>query len=185
MRPAGGAGPAIRRPGWRRRILRRCGHDRRKPDGRLTRARYRKCLSLLLDCRMTEKSPRKGTPRPHLRGLTKHTRPASGTPAGGAGIGGPANGAGRPPGIGPTSAETLAGRARNALIADRAFERVDQAFAMIDLVLANDAHPQAFAAAKYILDRVAGTPGASVTVAEESPSTVYFRWASEEEPTRA
>ena len=134
---------------------------------------------------MTEKSPHKGTPRPHLRGLTKHTRPASGTPAGGDGIGGPANGAGRAPGIGPTSAEVLSGRARNALIADRAFERVEAAFAVLDAVLANDAHPQAFAAAKYVLDRVAGTPAASVTVTEEAPSVVYFRWAFEEEPTRS
>ena len=106
-------------------------------------------------------------------------------PAKGAGLHGPAKGAGRRPGVGPTSAETLAGRARNALIADRAFERVEAAFAVLDAVLANDAHPQAFAAAKYVLDRVAGTPGASVTVAEESPSVVTFRWASEEEPTRA
>ena len=134
---------------------------------------------------MTEKSPHKGTPRPHLRGLTKHTRPASGTPAGGAGIGGPANGAGRAPGIGPTSAETLAGRARNALIADQALARVDIAFATIDLVLADPAHPQAFAAAKYIIDRIAGTPAASVTVTEDTPSVVYFRWASEAESTRS
>ena len=134
---------------------------------------------------MTEKPPRKGTPRPHLRGLTKHTRPASGIPAGGVGIGGPANGAGRRPGIGPTSAETLAGRARNALIADEAFARVDLAFAVLDAVLANDAHPQAFAAARYVLDRVAGTPGASLTVAEDTPSVVTFRWMPEEEPTRA
>ena len=134
---------------------------------------------------MTEKSPRKGTPRPHLRGLTKHTRPASGTPAGGAGIGGPANGAGRAPGIGPTSAEVLSGRARNQMISDLAMKRVDQAFAVIDAVLANDAHPQAFAAAKYIIDRIGGTPSVSVTVAEESPSVVTFRWMPEEEPTLA
>ena len=38
---------------------------------------------------------------------------------------------------------------------------------------------------KYVIDRVAGTPGASVAVTEESPSVVYFRWASEEEPTRS
>ena len=134
---------------------------------------------------MTEKSPHKGTPRPHLRGLTKHTRPASGTPAGGAGIGGPANGAGRAPGIGPTSAEVLSGRARNQMIADQAFARVDQAFAMIDLVLADATHPQGFAAAKYVIDRIAGTPSASVTIAEESPSTVTYRWMPEEEPTRS
>ena len=128
---------------------------------------------------MTEKSPRKGTPRPHLRGLTKHTRPASGTPAGGAGIGGPANGAGRAPGIGPTSAEVLSGRARNQMISDLAMKRVDLAFAALDRVLADDAHPQGFAVAKYILDRVAGTPAASVTVTEESPSVVTYRWLPE------
>jgi hypothetical protein len=134
---------------------------------------------------MTEKPPRKGTPRPHLRGLTKHTRPASGIPAGGVGIGGPANGAGRRPGIGPTSAETLAGRARNVLIADMALARIDQAFAVLDRVLADDAHPQGFAAAKYILDRVAGTPAASVTVTEDLPSVVTYRWATEELSTRS
>ena len=134
---------------------------------------------------MTEKSPRKGTPRPHLRGLTKHTRPASGTPAGGAGIGGPANGAGRAPGIGPTSAEVLSGRARNQMISDLAMKRVDLAFAALDLVLADPAHPQAFAVAKYIIDRIAGTPAASVTVTEDTPSVVYFRWASEAESTRS
>ena len=134
---------------------------------------------------MAEKSPRKGTPRPHLRGLTKHTRPASGTPAGGAGIGGPANGAGRAPGIGPTSAEVLSGRARNQMISDLAMKRVDQAFAVIDAVLADTTHPQGFAAAKYIIDRIAGTPAASVAVTEESPSVVTFRWMPEEEPTRA
>ena len=134
---------------------------------------------------MSEQSPRKGTPRPHLRGLTRNTKPAAGGPANGPGIGGPANGPGRAPGIGATAAVTLAGRARNALISDLAWERVAAAFAVLDLVLANDAHPQAFAAAKYVIDRVAGTPGASVTVTEESPSTVYFRWAPEEESTRA
>ena len=71
------------------------------------------------------------------------------------------------------------------MIADQALARVDIAFATIDLVLADPAHPQAFAAAKYVLDRVAGTPSASVTIAEESPSVVYFRWASEEESSRA
>ena len=106
-------------------------------------------------------------------------------PANGAGIGGPARGAGRAPGIGPTAAETAAGRARNQMIADLAMERIDQAFATIDRVLADDAHPQGFAAAKYVLDRVAGTPSASVTVTEEAPSTVTFRWMPEDEPTRA
>ena len=134
---------------------------------------------------MTEKPPRKGTPRPHLRGLTKHTRPASGIPAGGVGIGGPARGAGRAPGVGPTSEEVLSGRARNALIADMALARIDQAFAALDRVLADAAHPQAFAAAKYVLDRVAGTPGASLTVAEDTPSVVTFRWMPEELSSRS
>ena len=134
---------------------------------------------------MTEKSPRKGTPRPHLLEVTKHTRPASGIPAGGAGIGGPARGAGRAPGVGPTSEEVLSGRARNQMIADMAMERVTAAFAVIDRVLADDAHPQGFAAARYVLDRVAGTPSASVTIAEDVPSVVTFRWMPEEEPTRA
>jgi len=128
---------------------------------------------------VTEKPPRKGTPRPHLRGLTQHTRPASGTPAGGDGIGGPANGVGRAPGVGATSAEVLSGRARNALISDLALERVGAAMARIDRVLGDDAHPQGFAAARYVLDRVAGTPGASVTIAEESPSVVTYRWLPE------
>tara|TARA_R110000822_G_scaffold132056_1_gene269188 strand:- start:5146 stop:5553 length:408 start_codon:yes stop_codon:yes gene_type:complete len=128
---------------------------------------------------VTEKPPRKGTPRPHLRGLTKHTRPASGTPAGGDGIGGPARGASRAPGVGATSTEILSGRARNALIADLAMERVVAAMARIDATLADDAHPQAFAAARYVLDRVAGTPAASVTVTEETPSVVTYRWLPE------
>ena len=106
-------------------------------------------------------------------------------PAGGPGIGGPARGAGRAPGIGATSAETLAGRARNQLIADLAWERVAAAFAVLDLVLASDAHPQAFAAARYVLDRIAGTPSASISIAEDVPSTVTYRWMPEEEPTRA
>ena len=125
---------------------------------------------------MTEKPPRKGSPRPHLRGLTQHTRPASGTPAGGDGIGGPANGVGRAPGVGATSAEVLSGRARNALISDLALARVAAAMARIDRVLGDDAHPQGFAAARYVIDRVAGTPAASVTVTEEAPSVVTYRW---------
>ena len=111
-----------------------------------------------------------------MRGLTQHTRPASGTPAGGDGIGGPANGAGRAPGIGATSTEILSGRARNALISDLALERVGAAMARIDRVLGDDAHPQGFAAARYVIDRVAGTPAASVTVTEEAPSVVTYRW---------
>ena len=71
------------------------------------------------------------------------------------------------------------------MIADLAMERVDRAFAVIDAVLADAAHPQGFAAARYVIDRVAGTPSASVTIAEESPSTVYFRWATEAESTRS
>ena len=71
------------------------------------------------------------------------------------------------------------------MIADLAMERIDQAFATIDRVLADDAHPQAFAAARYVIDRVAGTPAASVTVAEESPSVVTFRWMPEELSTRS
>ena len=130
---------------------------------------------------MSDKPPRqRRAPPPNRQPGGKDYRPANG-----AGIGGPARGAGRRPGIGPTSAEVLAGRARNAMIADQALARVDIAFATIDLVLADPAHPQAFAAAKYVLDRVAGTPSASVTIAEESPSVVYFRWASEEESSRA
>ena len=125
---------------------------------------------------MTENPPRKGSPRPHLRGLTQHTRPASGTPAGGDGIGGPANGAGRAPGVGATSAEILSGRARNALISDLALERVGAAMARIDAVLSDGVHPHAFAAARYVIDRVAGTPAASVTVTEEAPSVVTYRW---------
>ena len=66
------------------------------------------------------------------------------------------------------------------MIADLAMERVDRAFAVIDAVLADAAHPQGFAAAKYVLDRVAGTPGASLTVAEDTPSVVTFRWMPEE-----
>ena len=130
---------------------------------------------------MSDKPPRKPrAPPPNRQPGGKDYRPANG-----AGIGGPARGAGRAPGVGPTSAEVLAGRARNAMIADLAMERIDQAFATIDRVLADDAHPQGFAAAKYILDRIAGTPSASVTVAEESPSVVTFRWMPEEAPTRA
>ena len=128
---------------------------------------------------MSDKPPRKRAPPPNRQAGGKDYRPATG-----AGIGGPARGAGRAPGIGPTSAETQAGRARNALIADEAFARVDLAFAVLDAVLANDAHPQAFAAAKYVIDRVAGTPGASVMIAEDTPSVVTFRWMPEEEPTR-
>ena len=78
----------------------------------------------------------------------------------------------------------MSGRARNALISDLALERVGAAMARIDATLANDAHPQAFAAARYVLDRIAGTPAASVTIAEDVPSTVTFRWMPEEEPTR-
>ena len=129
---------------------------------------------------MTDKPPRKRAPPPNRRPGGKDYRPA-----GGAGIGGPARGAGRAPGIGPTAAETQAGRARNALIADLAFERVEAAFAALDRVLADDAHPQAFAAARYVIDRVAGTPSASISIAEESPSTVYFRWAPEELSSRS
>ena len=130
---------------------------------------------------MINEPPRKPrAPPPNRQPGGKDYRPANG-----AGIGGPAKGAGRRPGIGPTAAEVLSGRARNALIADLAMERVDLAFAVIDAVLADPAHPQGFAAAKYVIDRVAGTPGASVAVTEESPSVVYFRWASEEEPTRS
>ena len=65
------------------------------------------------------------------------------------------------------------------MIADLAMERIDQAFAVLDRVLADDAHPQGFAAAKYVLDRVAGTPAASVTVTEEAPSVVTYRWLPE------
>jgi len=79
----------------------------------------------------------------------------------------------------------MAGRARNQMIADLAMERVTAAFAVIDRVLADAGHAQSFAAAKYIRDRIAGTPGASLTVAEEAPSVVTYRWAPEEEPTRA
>ena len=129
---------------------------------------------------MSDEPPRKRAPPPNRQPGGSDYRPATG-----AGLHGPARGAGRAPGIGATSAETLAGRARNALIADEAFARVASAFAVIDAVLANDAHPQAFAAAKYVIDRVAGTPGASVTIAEETPSVVTFRWMPEEEPTHA
>jgi hypothetical protein len=71
------------------------------------------------------------------------------------------------------------------LIADLAWERVAAAFAVLDLVLASDAHPQAFAAAKYVIDRIAGTPAASVTVAEDTPSVVTYRWMPEAESTRS
>ena len=125
---------------------------------------------------MTDKPPRKPrAPPPNRQPGGKDYRPATG-----AGLHGPARGAGRAPGIGATSAETLAGRARNQMIADLAMERVDRAFAVIDAVLADAAHPQGFAAAKYVLDRVAGTPGASLTVAEDTPSVVTFRWMPEE-----
>ena len=124
---------------------------------------------------MSDKPASKRAPPPNRQPGGSDYRPANG-----AGIGGPANGPGRAPGVGATSAETLAGRARNQLIADLAMERVDRAFAVIDAVLADAAHPQGFAAARYVIDRVAGTPSASVTIAEESPSTVYFRWATEE-----
>ena len=129
---------------------------------------------------MSDEPPRKRAPPPNRQAGGKDYRPANG-----AGIGGPANGPGRAPGVGATSAETLAGRARNQLIADLAMERVDRAFAVIDAVLADDAHPQGFAAARYVLDRVAGTPSASVTIAEDVPSVVTFRWMPEEEPTHA
>ena len=129
---------------------------------------------------MSDKPASKRAPPPNRQPGGSDYRPANG-----AGIGGPANGPGRAPGVGPTSAETLAGRARNQLIADLAMERVDRAFAVIDAVLADAAHPQGFAAARYVLDRVAGTPGASLTVAEDTPSVVTFRWMPEEEPTRA
>ena len=129
---------------------------------------------------MTDEPPRKRAPPPNRQLGGKDYRPATG-----AGIGGPAKGAGRRPGIGPTSAEVLSGRARNALIADLAFERVDRAFAALDAVLADATHPQSFAAARYVIDRVAGTPSASVTIAEDVPSVVTFRWMPEEEPTRA
>ena len=130
---------------------------------------------------MSDKPPRqRRAPPPNRQPGGKDYRPANG-----AGIGGPARGAGRRPGIGPTSAEVLAGRARNAMISDKAFERVDRAFSVLDAVLADATHPQGFAAARYVIDRVAGTPAASVTIAEESPSVVYFRWASEEESSRA
>ena len=49
----------------------------------------------------------------------------------------------------------------------------------IDRVLGDDAHPQAFAAARYVIDRVAGTPAASVTVTEDAPSVVTYRWLPE------
>ena len=129
---------------------------------------------------MINEPPRKRAPPPNRQPGGKDYRPANG-----AGIGGPAKGAGRRPGIGATSAETLAGRARNAMISDLAMERIDQAFAVLDAVLDDATHPQGFAAARYILDRVAGTPSASVTVAEDTPSVVTFRWMPEEEPTRA
>lgn len=134
---------------------------------------------------MTEKPPRKRrTPAPNRQPGGADYRPAagkpaSGIPAGGDGIGGPANGAGRAPGVGATSAEVLSGRARNALISDLALERVGAAMSRIDRVLADDAHPQAFAAARYVIDRVAGTPAASVTVTEEAPSVVTYRWLPE------
>ena len=129
---------------------------------------------------MSDKPASKRAPPPNRQAGGKDYRPATG-----AGLHGPANGPGRAPGIGPTAAETLAGRARNQLIADLAMERVDRAFAVIDAVLADAAHPQGFAAARYVLDRVAGTPGASLTVAEDTPSVVTFRWMPEEEPTHA
>ena len=129
---------------------------------------------------MSDEPPRKRAPPPNRQAGGKDYRPATG-----AGLHGPAKGAGRCPGIGPTAAETQAGRARNALIADQAFARIDRAFAALDAVLADDAHPQAFAAARYIIDRIAGTPSASVTVAENTQSVVTFRWMPEEEPTRA
>ena len=130
---------------------------------------------------MSDKPPRKPrAPPPNRQPGGKDYRPATG-----AGIGGPARGAGRAPGIGATSAETLAGRARNALIADQAFERVASAFSVLDAVLADAAHPQSFAAAKYVIDRVAGTPSASITVTEDVPSTVSYRWMPEELSTRS
>jgi hypothetical protein len=129
---------------------------------------------------MINEPPRKRAPPANRQPGGKDYRPA-----GGLGIGGPARGAGRRPGIGPTSAETMAGRARNQMIADLAMERIDQAFAALDRVLADAAHPQAFAAAKYVLDRVAGTPGASLTVAEDTPSVVTFRWMPEELSSRS
>ena len=138
---------------------------------------------------MTDKPPRKRrVPAPNRQPGGADYRPAAGKPATGAGvggpatgagIGGPATGAGRASGIGPTSAEILSGRARNALIADLALERVGAAMARIDRVLGDDAHPQAFAAARYVIDRVAGTPAASVTVTEELPSVVTYRWLPE------
>ena len=73
----------------------------------------------------------------------------------------------------------MSGRARNALISDLALERVGAAMARIDRVLADDAHPQSFAAARYVIDRVAGTPSASISIAEEAPSVVTYRWLPE------
>jgi len=133
--------------------------------------------------RMTDKPPRRGTPRPNLRAITDRTKPASGKPAsgipaGGEGYGGPAR-PGNPPGIGPTSAQVLDGRARNALISDMAQARVNAAFARIDAVMADDMHPHAFNAAKYVIDRIAGTPAASVTVTEEAPAVTTYRWLPE------
>ena len=51
--------------------------------------------------------------------------------------------------------------------------------ARIDRVLGDDAHPQGFAAACYVIDRVVGKPAASVTVTEEAPSVVTYRWLPE------
>ena len=132
---------------------------------------------------MTDTPPRKGTPRPNLRAITGRTKPASGIPAGGEGYGGPANGAGATPGIGPTSTQVMDGRARNALISDMAQARVNAAFARIDAVMADDMHPHAFNAAKYVIDRVAGTPAASVTVTEEAPAVTTYRWLPDIEGT--
>ena len=111
-------------------------------------------------------------------GIPASGMPASGIPAGGIGYGGPANGIGL---RGSTAAQQLSGRARNALISDLAMERVLAAMARIDAVLADDAHPHGLAAARYVIDRIAGTPAASVTVTEEPPSVVTYRWLPDPE----
>jgi len=58
-------------------------------------------------------------------------------------------------------------------------ERVAAAMARIDAVLSDPLHPQGLAAARYVIDRIAGTPAPAPAVAEEAPSMVTYRWLPE------
>lgn len=134
---------------------------------------------------MTNEPRKRGNPN-WQPGGSEH-RPASGTPAGGDGWGGPARGSAAQFSVDnqPNGDMKSAGKASKvALVAFLVAKQMRAAEKLVELIDAPEATPQVqLAASVALLNRLHGTPAASLglTGGDEQPAVVVYRWATEEE----